>query len=121
MQTLGYPTATWQAAKDEIVAVLATRAKTQQLIAYSELVPKIRSIDLQARDPRLDELLRQIATDEHANGRGMLTVLVVHRTGDQRPGRGFFECAKSLGLDTSDEDRLWIDQFNKVHQAWSKI
>lgn len=47
----------------------------------------------------------------------MLAVLVVHKTGDQRPGRGFYECACGLGLETSDEDRLWVEQFNKVHSS----
>jgi hypothetical protein len=121
MEKFGYSTKTWQAAKDEIKDVLVEHARRPQMIAYSGLVQKIRAIDLQARDPRLDELLRQVASEEHAQGRGMLTVLVVHKTGDLRPGRGFYECARALGLDTSDEDRLWVDQFNKVHASWAKI
>jgi hypothetical protein len=120
METFGYTVKTWRAAKDEIRAVLVECARQPRMIAYSELVPKIRAIDLQPRDPRLDELLRQIATEEESQGRGMLTVVVVHKSGDQRPGRGFYECARALGLDTSDEDRLWVDQFNKVHASWAK-
>jgi hypothetical protein len=120
METFGYSTSVWQAAKAQIRAVLVECARRPVMIAYSQLVPRIVAIDLQARDPRLDELLRQIATDEYHAGRGMLTVLVVHKSGDQRPGRGFYECAVSLGLDTSDEDRLWVEQFNSVHEFWSK-
>lgn len=93
-------------------------ARHPKTITYSELVLKVRAIDLQARDPRFDELLGQVSTEESAHGWGMLAVLVVHKTGDQRPGRGFYECARAIGLDTSDEDRLWVDQFNKVHSAW---
>jgi hypothetical protein len=120
METFGYPTKTWQAAKDEIKVVLVDCARRQKTIAYSELVPRVKAIDLQAHDPRLDELLGQIATEETACGHGMLSVLVVHKAGDFRPGRGFYQCAAALGLDTSDEDRLWVDQLNKVYAAWAK-
>jgi hypothetical protein len=120
METFGYPAETWQAAKDEIKIVLVDCARRQRTIAYSELVPKIKAIDLQAHDPRLDELLGQISTEETGHGHGMLSVLVVHKSGDLRPGRGFYECAGALGLDTSDEDRLWVDQLNRVYAVWAE-
>jgi len=120
MEAFGYPAKTWQAAKDEIKSCLVECARRQKTIAYSELVPKIKAIDLEAHDPRLDELLGQISIEETGHGRGMLSVLVVHKTGDLRPGRGFYECAATLGLDTSDEDRLWVDQLNTVYATWAK-
>ena len=120
MQTFGYPVTTWQTAKDQITAVLVECARAQKTIAYSDLVRRIKAVDLQAHDPRLDELLFQISTDEMGNERGMLSVLVVHKTGDLRPGRGFFSCAVSLGLDASDEDRLWVDQLKTVYASWPK-
>src|SRR5262245_55219196 len=120
MQTFGYSESTWQAAKEQIRTVLIERARAQQTIAYSDLVQQIKAIDLQAHDPRLDELLIQISTDEVGHGRGMLSVLVVHKTGDYRPGKGFYNCAASLGLDASDEDRLWVGELHKVYSWWSK-
>jgi hypothetical protein len=120
METFGYPAKTWQAAKDEIRAVLIDCARHQKTIAYSELVPKITTLDLQAHDPRLDEFLGQVSTEETGHGRGMLSVLVVHKTGDLRPGRGFYDCAEQLGLDMSDEDRLWVGQLNKVYACWTR-
>jgi hypothetical protein len=118
MHTFGYPVKTWQAAKDQIRTVLIERARAQKTISYSDLVPKIKAIDLLAHDPRLDELLIQISSEEMAQDRGMLSVLVVHKTGDLRPGRGFYKCAMSLGLDASDEDRLWVVQLTKVYASW---
>lgn len=118
METFGYPLEVWMAARAQIHTVLVERARRSATISYSELIQRVPAIALEARDARLDELLRQIATDEYAAHRGMLSVLVVHKTGDQRPGRGFYECARSLGLDTSDEDRLWIEQFSKVVSSW---
>jgi hypothetical protein len=120
MQTFGYPIQTWQAAKDQIKEVLVERARTQQTIAYSDLVQRINAIDLEAQDPRLDELLFQVAADESSQGRGMLSVLVVHKSGDFRPGRGFYKCAASLGLDASDEERLWGEQLHVVYSSWAR-
>ena len=47
-------------------------------------------------------MLGEISSEEDAAGRGMLTVLVVHRAGDMQPGPGFFELAKQLGRNTSN-------------------
>ena len=70
METFGYPAKTWQAAKDEIRVVRIDSARRQETIAYSELVQKITALDLQAHDPRLDELLGQISTEEIGRGHG---------------------------------------------------
>ena len=43
-------------------------------------------------------------TVTHAAGRGMLSVIVVHKQGDMQPGPGFFELAQRLGRDTSDTE-----------------
>lgn len=41
------------------------------------------------------------------------------KTGDYKPGSGFFELARGFGLDANDTNRLWIEQINKVHDFWS--
>ena len=65
-------------------------------------------------------LLGQIPSEEDAAGRGMLTVIVVHKVGDMQPGPGFFELAKSLGRDTRDPLKCWVDELHHVHAVWSK-
>jgi molybdopterin synthase catalytic subunit len=65
------------------------------------LVKKIKSIKLDAHDPRLFHMLGEISSEEDTAGRGMLTVVVVHKVGDMQPGPGFFELAKHLGRDTT--------------------
>jgi hypothetical protein len=94
-------------------------ARGRQVIAYSELTPRVESISFLPTDQRFFFLLREISADEHRAGRGMLTAVVVHKAGDYKPGPGFFELARGLGLDTGDTDRLWIEQINKVHDYWS--
>ena len=62
------------------------RAKVRGIIAYSDLVKWIKSIKIEAHDVRLFHMLGEISSEEDAAGRGMLTVLVVHRVGDMQPG-----------------------------------
>ena len=109
----------WDTAKTEARETLIEVARRKGRIAYSELVQKIKSIDLEAHDPRLFHLLGEISSEEDGAGRGMLTAIVVHKSGDMQPGPGFFELAKSLGKDTSDILACWIKEFNKVHDYWA--
>ena len=63
----------------------------------------------------MNTLLGQISEDEDKAGRGMLSVVVVHKTGDQRPGPGFFEWAEELGYEVGDKDEFWIAMLNRVY------
>ena len=115
----GYAGPDWDAAKDEAKSVLIDVARRKGRIAYCELVEKIHAIDIGAHDPRLFHLLGEISTEEDNEGRGMLTAIVVHKSGDMQPGPGFFELAKSIGKDTTDILACWIKEFNRVHDYWA--
>jgi hypothetical protein len=116
----GFPEDAWQAAKDEARKAMIARARTRGMITYSDLVTAITSVSLQPHDVRLDHLLGEIASEEDKAGRGMLTVVVVHKMGDMEPGPGFYEMAKELGRDTSDLLSCWVNELHRVHAAWSK-
>lgn len=118
--TFDVPKEKWNAAKAEARAIMIERARVRGMIAYSDLVSKIRAFSLQAHDPRLFHLLGQISSEENAAGRGMLTVIVVHKVGDMQPGPGFFELAESLDRDTSDILKCWVDELHKVHAVWAR-
>jgi len=75
---------------------------------------------MRAHDVRLFDLLGEISREEDAVGRGMLSVIVMHKVGDMQPGPDFFELAHQLGRDTSDILRCWIYEKKKVHAFWSK-
>ena len=115
----GCPQAAWEAVKTEARQAMMAVAARRRVIAYSELVARIYSLDLEPQGERLAYLLGEISTAEHEAGRGMLTVLVVHKQGDQMPGPGFFQLASSLGHDTKDREALWIGELEKVYGAWS--
>ena len=99
--------------------ILVGRAKVRGMIPYSELVGKVRTIRLEPESYALAAMLGEIATEEDAAGRGMLSVIVVHKHGDMQPGPGFFDLAEDLGRDTSDIMQCWVEELKKVHHHWS--
>lgn len=115
----GFSGPDWNAAKGEAKAVLIEVAGRKGRIAYSELAGQIHAVAIEAHDPRMFHLLGEISVEEEEAGRGMLTAIVVHKSGDMQPGPGFFELAKSLGKDTSDVLACWIREFNRVHDYWA--
>ena len=116
----GFELADWDAAKEEMRQALIQTAKRKDTIPYSELVEQVESIRLEPDAFALAHMLGEISTSEHSEGRGMLTVLVVHKDGDKQPGPGFFELAKQLGRDTSDSVICWVNELNTVHEYWSR-
>ena len=114
-----YPIKKWNKGKEEMRQILITRAKVRGMIPYSELTSKIISISLDPESYALAAMLGEISSEENAAGRGMLSVVVVHKTGDMQPGPGFFELAKELGRDTSDILKCWVEELKKVHAYWS--
>ena len=115
----GCPEETWEAARAEARDAMVAVAARRRLIAYSDLVAEIRSLDLQPQSDHLAHMLGEISMAEHEAGRGLLTVVVVHKHGDQMPGPGFFELARSLGHNTKDREAFWIGELEKVYGAWS--
>lgn len=114
----GHPPELWEAAREEMRRLLVARARAGNTIAYSELVVQVKTIRLEPDSHALATMLGEISEEEDALGRGMLSVLVVHKTGDLRPGPGFFQLAKTLDRDTSDLERCWVDEFNRVLSVW---
>ena len=116
----GYEPQAWEKAKTELREALIAHARARQTVSYSELVKQIQSIELQPNSAALAALLGEVSTDEAAKKRGMLSVVAVHKRGDQQPGSGFFELAKQLGRDTSDKVKCWVEELNEVYGVWSR-
>ncbi len=123
MRKTDISTAIWERAKQEMKLAIIERAKKRLMINYSELLNKITSLklDIEQIDHRsiMAEMLGEISLAEDKVGRGMLSALVVHKTGDMEPGQGFFHYAEVLGKDISDKTRFWTQEVNKVHEYWS--
>lgn len=119
MTKFGYSASQWSRAKDEALAAMIERARTRAMITYSDLTVAITAIAFKPHDAALANLLGEISTDENEAGRGMLTVIVVHKQGDMEPGAGFYSLAEKLGRDTADRLRCWVDELHRVHAYWS--
>jgi hypothetical protein len=118
----GYEERDWNKAKAEATAILIEIAKARGRIPYSELAPKIQAISFDADEPRFWHLLGEISVEEVANNRGMLSALVVHKSGNMRPGSGFYKLAEGLlkkKVSQTEVDRLWLKEFNRVHDVWA--
>lgn len=89
------------------------------MMPYSDLVAEVSAIKFHPHDQGFHHMLGEISVEESAAGRGMLSVIVVHKHGDMQPGPGFFELAKSLGHKTNDILVFWVAELKTVHAYWS--
>lgn len=90
---------------------LTAARKGQMLAGLREVL-----VNFNAFDVRLFSIPGQRSTDEHEQGRPLLSVLVVHKTKDMQPGDGFFELAESLRRNNSNLLEAWIAEVQKVYQ-----
>ena len=117
----GYSAAEWDAAKQEARAVLVSVAAAGSFITYGDLVQRLHVIPFEPRSPLLNNMLGEISQEEDARGYGMLSVVVVHRAGDQMPGDGFFTLARRLGRPLHDREQLWVSEVAKVHASYRQF
>ncbi len=120
MGKFGFGIAQWDGAKEEARKILADRARLKKTIPYSELVSQIHAITIEAHDLRLFTMLAEISTAEDKIKQPLLSAVVVHKDGDQEPGKGFYELARSLGKVVIDDHIFWIEELNRVFDYWSK-
>ena len=116
----GLPESVWSNAKEEARRAMIDAARRRGVISYSELVGRVTSCRLEPHDLRLAHMLGEISSEEDDAGRGLLTVVVVHKSGDMKPGSGFFTLARSRGRETADWQRFWLEELERVYEAWSK-
>jgi len=112
-------TADWNTGKAEVIGILQQRARERGMITYSDLSRQLRSIVIPYDDPAMAAMLDEISTEEFKSGRGMLSVIVVHKYGDMEPGAGFFKLAESLGRRVGDKTTFWVTELHAVHGYWS--
>lgn len=109
----------WGPVKDEILQVLRDVARRSEgkTISYSQLSAKLTKFPIPPESPALREMLCEVSESEDAAGRGMLSVVVVKKTGDKMPGNGFFNLATRLGRVAPSREALWISEMKLVHAA----
>ncbi|MDD1748614.1 MAG: hypothetical protein LUO89_01950 [Methanothrix sp.] len=105
-------------ARQEIVEILILQAQAGEPIYYSELVQKVKAIEIGYKDWRLSQLLTEISVAEDKANRGMLSVLVVHNDRKKLPGDQFFSLAEKLGRKVSTKKAFWEEEFELVCGYW---
>lgn len=120
--TYGFAPATWQAAKDLVQQRIISNLRNSRILltTYGDLVNEVHAI-IDFGTPRNSVfhcLLGQLSDESEEQGRGLLTALVVHKE-DHRPGSGFFDGAAHWGRDTTDPERCWSQEIEKLEKAWA--
>jgi hypothetical protein len=72
-------------------------------------LPLAKSLKLFSGSKQIGAALGSIMEEDHTAGRPLTCALVVSSTTGM-PGRGFFEKARSLGYQFTDETIFWQDQ-----------
>ena len=76
----GYTISDWNKAKEEMRKILIERAKVRGMIPYSELARQIATIHIEPDSYALAAMLGEVSTAEDTAGRGMLSLIVVHKS-----------------------------------------
>src|SRR5688572_20040482 len=93
-EKFGHTSQEWETFKAEAREILVATARLRGMITYGDLASRMTTIMVEPHDQVLWEIIGDVARDEEAAGRGLLSVVVVHKHGDMEPGGGFFDLAK---------------------------
>jgi hypothetical protein len=99
---------------------LIEAAKKQKVVYYAEVGELLNfSMDNPHHRKELGRILGEISTDEHQEGRPLLSAIVVHKE-NHLPGEGFFKLAKELGKQKPDEDNdtFYTNELRRVFNTW---
>ena len=114
----GHPDDEWAKTKRELRTFLIAKARNRSVVPYSQVVAQIGPIRFTPDDHGFHHMLDETSMDEDEHGRGLLTVVVVHKDGDMQPGPGFFDLATRRGRDIIDIEKTWIDELKAVWRYW---
>jgi hypothetical protein len=121
---LGWPiSSTGESDMNQIVYDMCRQAANEgKTITYSDVGSRI-GLDMANEGERfkLGQLLDEVSRHEHAQGRPLLSVVVVHADGDTRPGDGFFVLARELGkFAGGDKDEFFFAELESTYAAWKR-
>jgi hypothetical protein len=86
---------------------------------YADIAP-LAGLDMNRADHRnqIAEILDEISTHEHTEGRPLLSAIVVHAE-DSMPGGGFFKMARRLGVfKTGSQSDFHTEELVRVYNTW---
>ena len=103
----------------QIYECLISVARQQDIVRYTDIAPLAGlDMDSEADRVRIGDLLGEISTSEHQQGRPLLSAVVIHRDNNM-PGQGFFTLARELGLYHGGNDFMFfVRELRSVHDYW---
>lgn len=104
-----------------LLVELRTVAREKRTAPYKQIAD---SIGIDTSNWRfanqLGPLLDQVNRDEYANGRPLLSAVVVGKSTGY-PGIGFFKCVQELlGITVTDNLKYWKEELQRVQEYWSR-
>ena len=111
----------WADRKRDHIEALAAAPTDARAVVLADKLHNLTSIRFDLDDVAYHKMLGEISEEEDAQGRGLLSAIVVHKTGDQEPGTGFYELAEALGRNVSDRLRCWTDEVKLAYQVWANL
>jgi hypothetical protein len=108
-----------EASMTALLGRLRDKASRKMTVYYYEIADVAGlSVDDPFFDIRIGEKLDEVNRFEHAQGRPLLSAIVISKESG-RPGEGFFTCAQELGVYAGeDRDQFWAIQLKRVHDRW---
>lgn len=96
-------------------------AQRRETITYQPIANALGiDLGLDSERGRLGRTLGDISRVEHADGRPLLSAVVVLGSTNV-PGKGFFDLARELGAHRSDDDlAFFTSELRRVHDYWSR-
>lgn len=49
-----------------------------------------------------------------------MRLLIVHKTGDQMPGEGFYEISEQLGFEVENREAFWVRELQRTLNYWQQ-
>jgi hypothetical protein len=114
----GFSNAQWSAGVAAMTDILRARASVRGMITYSGLSKAMHSVTIGYKDPAMDDMLLEVSRNQASHGRGLSSVVVVHKNADTEQGNGFYGLAESMGFDVLGRQACWIAELHKVHGLW---
>jgi len=113
--------------KEYVYKRLKELSSEKKLIAYGDLLREMNIDPAESweknRHQELRDILGEISFEENEKGQPLLSALVIHKEGDQLPGKGFFVgLFKQIGrkpiLDPDERLRVWLLEIDKFYKKW---
>lgn len=104
---------------ESILLHLQEKARNRDTTCYGPIA-ELLGLDLRLACDRnrIGEVVGELSEQEHAQGRPMISAVVV-KAETRMPGKGFFTLARKLGFAVGDETAFHVRELSRVHEHWA--